>query len=91
MLYQYPNLYVDVSWIDWYLPRAEFHGFLKRRVDAGCANRIMFGSDQMQWPDTIGLGIEGIESAPFLNLEQKRDILCRNATRFLRLDPNLCR
>lgn len=90
MLYQYPNLYVDVSWIDWMLPRAEFHGYLKRLVDAGFANRVMFGSDQMQWPDTIGLGIEGIESARFLNVEQKRAILCGNAARFLRLDPKTC-
>jgi predicted TIM-barrel fold metal-dependent hydrolase len=90
MLYQYPNLYVDVSWIDWYLPRAEFHGFLKRLVDAGFANRIMFGSDQMQWPETIGQGIEGIESAPFLSAGQKRAILCGNAARFLRLDSKIC-
>jgi len=90
MLYQYPNLHVDVSWIDWMLPRAEFHGFLKRLVQAGFANRIMFGSDQMQWPDTIRLGIEGTESAPFLTAEQKRAILCGNAARFLRLDPKTC-
>ncbi len=90
MLYQYPNLYVDVSWIDWYLPRTEFHGFLKRLVDAGFADRIMFGSDQMQWPDTIGLGIDGIESASFLSARQKRSILCGNAARFLHLDPKIC-
>ena len=46
----------------------------------------MFGSDQMVWPEAIGLAIEGIESADFLTAEQKRDIFYNNAVRFLRLD-----
>ena len=46
----------------------------------------MFGSDQMIWPEGIGMAIEGIESATFLTAEQKRDIFFGNAVRFLRLD-----
>jgi predicted TIM-barrel fold metal-dependent hydrolase len=46
----------------------------------------MFGSDQMVWPETIGMGIESIEAAAFLTKEQKRDILYNNALRFFRLD-----
>jgi hypothetical protein len=46
----------------------------------------MFGSDQMRWPEKIGEGIEAIEQAPFLTEGQKRDILCHNAVRFLRLE-----
>jgi hypothetical protein len=46
----------------------------------------MFGSDQMQWPDAIGVAIERIESATFLTPSQKRDIFYNNAVRFLRLD-----
>lgn len=68
------------------MPRAEFHGYLKRLVDAGFADRIMFGSDQMQWRDAIRLGVEAVEAAPFLNDADKRAILCGNAARFLRLD-----
>jgi len=45
----------------------------------------MFGSDQMRWPEAIGMAIEGIESASFLSQEQKRDIFYDNAARFLRL------
>ena len=45
----------------------------------------MFGSDQMIWPEVIGLAIEGIESADFLSAEQKADIFYNNAARFLRL------
>ena len=40
----------------------------------------------MVWPQTIGLALETVESAAFLNQEQKRDILYNNAVRFLRLD-----
>jgi len=46
----------------------------------------MFGSDQMRWPEKIGEGIAAIQSARFLNGEQKRDILYNNAVRFLRLN-----
>ncbi|MEP6509712.1 MAG: amidohydrolase family protein, partial [Gemmatimonadales bacterium] len=58
---------------------------LKRLVDAGFSRRIMFGSDQMIWPQTIGLAIKTINEAPFLTDQQKRDILYNNAARFLRL------
>jgi uncharacterized protein len=58
---------------------------LRRLVEAGFEQRILFGSDQMLWPHTIGLVIETIESAEFLTEQQKRDILYNNAARFLRL------
>lgn len=59
----------------------------------GCnlAKRLMFGSDQMVWPEAIGMAIEGIEFADFLTTEQKRDIFCSNAARFLRLDASVCK
>lgn len=85
MMFTHPNLYVDVACNDWAFPRAQFHDALRRMVDAGLGKRIMFGSDQMYWPDAIGKAIESIETAPFLDAEQKRDILYDNAARFLRL------
>jgi predicted TIM-barrel fold metal-dependent hydrolase len=48
---------------------------------------IMFGSDEMIWPDAIKLAIGGVNSADFLSPRQKRDILYNNVARFLRLDP----
>jgi predicted TIM-barrel fold metal-dependent hydrolase len=84
LLYAHPQVYVDVSVIDWALPRAEFHAYLRRLVDAGFGERIMFGSDQMIWPEGLRLAIEGIESADFLSVQQKRDIFYNNAVRFLR-------
>lgn len=87
MMFTYPNLYVDVALNNWGAPRAQFHDALKRMVDAGFEKRILFGSDQMYWPDAIGEAIKAIETAPFLDAGQKRDILYHNAARFLRLTP----
>lgn len=81
LLYAHPQVYVDISVINWALPKAE-----KRLVQAGFGDRIMYGSDQMQWPQSISKSIETIKSAPFLSEKQKRAILYDNAARFLELD-----
>ena len=86
MMYQYPQLYADVSTITWLIPRTAFYDYLEALVRAGLGKRLMFGSDQMRWPDKIGKGIEAIEHASFLAAKQKRDILYNNAVRFLRLE-----
>ena len=86
LMWAHPQVYVDVAVINWAIPREEFYYYLRRLVNAGFGKRIMFGSDQMVWPDAIGAGIEGIESAPFLTKEQKRDIFYNNAVTFLKLD-----
>ncbi|MEQ8935946.1 MAG: amidohydrolase family protein [Amphiplicatus sp.] len=85
MLFTYPNLYVDISCNNWAFPRAQFYDELKRMIDAGMEKRIMFGSDQMVWPQAIGEAIRSLEEAPFLSESQKRDIFYNNAARFLRL------
>ena len=53
-------------------------------MQGGFADRIMFGSDQMAWPDLIGDTIEAVETAAFLSPGQKRAIYYDNAARFLR-------
>jgi predicted TIM-barrel fold metal-dependent hydrolase len=88
MMYQYPQLYADVSTITWVIPRTAFYDYLEALVRAGLGKRLMYGSDQMRWPEKIGEGIEAIKQAPFLSEEQKRDILYNNAARFLRLDES---
>lgn len=88
LLYSYPQVYVDVAQNDWGFPRKHFHSQLRRLVEAGFGERILFGSDQMIWPETIRLAIETIEAADFLTAQQKRDIFYNNARRFLRLDEN---
>lgn len=85
LLHAHPQVYADLAIINWVLPRKEFHHYLQRLVQAGFLDRLMFGSDQMIWPEAIGMSIEGIESAKFLTKEEKRDIFYNNAARFLRL------
>ncbi|MEH3160127.1 MAG: amidohydrolase family protein [Sphingomonas taxi] len=87
LMYAFPQVHVDTAVIDFTQPRAEFWAYLKRLVDAGYGRRILFGSDQMVWPDAIPVAIDAIRSAPFLTAQQKRDILHDNAARFLHLTP----
>jgi hypothetical protein len=86
MMYQYPQLYADVSTITWVIPRIAFYDYLEAFVRAGLGKRLMYGSDQMVWPEKIGMSVETIEQAPFLTDGQKRDIFYNNAARFLRLE-----
>jgi predicted TIM-barrel fold metal-dependent hydrolase len=82
----YPQVYADLATINWIIPREEFHGYLRELIRAGFGKRLLFGSDQMVWPEAIGMAVEGIESAAFLTEEEKRDIFYNNAVRFLRLE-----
>ena len=85
LMYMFPQVYGDLSTITWVVPRPLFYDYFERLVEAGLDKRLMFGSDQMNWPEVIGEAIAAIESAPFLNAEQRRDIFYNNAARFLRL------
>jgi hypothetical protein len=85
LLFSHPQVYVDIAQNNWGFPREHFYGQLKRLIDAGFEERIMWGSDQMIWPRTIEVAIKTIEDAPFLGKEQKRNIFYNNAARFLRL------
>lgn len=86
MMFAHPQLYVDIGIIDWAYRESDFYAYLKRLIDAGMEERIMFGSDNMVWPDSIGVAIERIRNAPFLDARQKQLILHDNAARFLRIE-----
>ncbi|MES2306367.1 MAG: amidohydrolase family protein [Gemmatimonadota bacterium] len=88
LLFTHPQVYVEVSMAVNVEARPAFYRFLRELVEAGYADRIMFGSDQMVWPGLIDAGVQSIEAAPFLSAAQKRDILYNNAARFLRLSPS---
>lgn len=101
LMMMYPNVYADLSTLTWAFQLEGFHDYLKRLIVGGfpmlrggenciiwgepIAMRLMFGSDQMCWPETISMAVEAIESAGFLTEEQKRDIFYNNAVRFLRI------
>jgi predicted TIM-barrel fold metal-dependent hydrolase len=89
LLYAHPNVYVDVAALQSpaITPRAGYLWYLQRLVESGFAGRIMFGSD---FPNQAELGIQTIVDATFLSVEQKADLLCGNAARFLRLSASIC-
>ena len=87
VLWTHPHVYVDLGAIIWALPRAEFHRYLRQVVEAGFGKRVLFGSDQMVWPETIEMAVQSIESAAFLTADQKRDIFFNNAARLLQFQP----
>lgn len=88
LMYQYPSVYADISTILHLTPRPVAYAYLKALVESGLGKRLMYGSDQMIWPEVIGENIEAIEAADFLTENQKRDILYNNAARFLRLSDS---
>jgi predicted TIM-barrel fold metal-dependent hydrolase len=84
---QYPPVYADLPAITWTLPRSAFNRYLRALIEAGLGKKLMFGSDQMNWPEAIDLAAEASNSADFLTPEQRRDIFYNNAARCLRRNP----
>lgn len=87
MMYAYPQLHVDTAVLQMAVAREDYYDFLEDLIRGGFEDRIMFGSDQMNWPGLIEEGINAINDAPFLTLDQKQAILHDNAVRFFRLEP----
>jgi predicted TIM-barrel fold metal-dependent hydrolase len=84
----YPAVYADLAAIDWLLPQAEFQDYLRQLVRAGMGKRLMFGTDEIVWPDAFGVAIDNINSADFLTPAEKSDIFYDNAARFLGLEKS---
>jgi predicted TIM-barrel fold metal-dependent hydrolase len=80
------HVYVDVAGLIWSYPLSEVNRYIQRLVDAGFEDRVMFGTDQFEWPKLMAYSISIIQNADYLTPEEKRDILYNNAARFLRLD-----
>jgi uncharacterized protein len=87
IMYMFPNVYVDIGVLTWYdgYTRESVKEFLIKAFKYGFTDRIMYGSDEMVWPGSIGLSINFIKNADFLTDKQKRDILYNNAAKFLGL------
>jgi hypothetical protein len=85
ILFHYPQVNADLGAIDWLLPRAEFHHYLEALMRVGFGKRLMFGTDQMYWPEGIAMAVNAVSSAPFLSAAEKRDIFYNNAAKFYRL------
>jgi hypothetical protein len=89
LLYAHPGVHVDVAALQnpGMVPRPAYSRYLQALIDNGFGKRVMFGSD---FPNLQESGIAAITGADFLSVEQKSDILCGNAARFLRLSADLC-
>lgn len=85
LMYEYPSVYADVSTILHLTPREQALDYVNALVHRGLGKRIMYGSDQMIWPEVFDVTIEALQSDEFLTPEQKADIFYNNAARFLRL------
>ena len=48
-------------------------------------DRVMFGSDQMRWPEAIALAIDRVNRLSVLTVEEKKHIFYDNAAKFLGL------
>ena len=81
----HPQVYVDIGVLAYIYPRDEFYAYLKRLIDAGMEDRIMYGSDQMVYPEAIDESLAVVRAADFLTEEQLQKILKDNAARFLRI------
>jgi len=86
LMVQYPTLYVDIAVLNWVPDANNFLvPFLRRAKEYKVLDRVMYGSDEMIWPEAIEMAIEKIQSLDMLTLEEKEGIFYRNAARFLGL------
>lgn len=85
MMDGYSNLYADLGVELWLHPLTKDYGikFLRSAKEYGLLDRVMFGSDQMVWPEAITSSISFLNSINFLTKAEKEMILYKNARKFL--------
>jgi predicted TIM-barrel fold metal-dependent hydrolase len=85
MLYAYPNVYLDTAVVNWILGRSVFDRMLREAVETVGSDRILFGSDQMVWPQMITPAVRSVSQAGYLTTADKRRIFWDNAAALLKL------
>ena len=86
LMTMYPHIYVDIGTLSWTPIAGDLlEPFLKEAKRRRMLDRVMFGSDQMRWPEAIALAIDRVNRLDFLTVEEKQDIFYDNAARFLGL------
>ena len=88
MMGGYRNLYADLGILLWTTPRSKDYAnkFLFSAKEYGVLDHVLFGSDQMMWPEAITASIEYLNSLDFLTEEEKRMILYENGKKFLGIE-----
>jgi predicted TIM-barrel fold metal-dependent hydrolase len=86
LMTMYPHVYVDISTLTWTPIAGDMlEPFLTEAKRRRLLERVMFGSDQMRWPEAIALAIDRVNRLSFLTLEEKEDVFYDNAAKFLGL------
>ncbi len=85
MMDGYPNLYADLGVEMWLHSMTKDFAikFLQSAKKYGVIDRVMFGSDQMVWPEAITSSINFLNALDFLTKPEKEMILYKNAKKFL--------
>jgi uncharacterized protein len=83
----HPQVYAEFGFLTAGYRDRDIWPYLRAFVDAGFEDRILYGTDQMVWPELIDAALERVRSTPELSPEVKRKFLYENAARFLRIDP----
>ncbi len=86
LMTMYPHIYVDIGALSWTPIGGDLlEPFLREAKRRRMLDRVMFGSDQMAWPEAIALAIDRVNRLEFLTLEEKGAVFYDNAARFLGL------
>ena len=86
LMTMYQHVYVDISTLTWTPIAGDLlEPFLIEAKRRRLLDRVMFGSDQMRWPEAIALAIDRVNRLSFLTVEEKKDIFYDNAAKFLGL------
>lgn len=86
LMTMYPHVYVDIGALSWTPIAGDMlEPFLREAKRRRMLDRVMFGSDQMRWPEAIALAIDRVNKLDFLTVAEKQDIFYDNAAKFLEL------
>lgn len=81
LLRDYPQVHLDLSITNGPRPKLQYEEALRRLIDAGFGDRIMFGSDNVP----VHLILDRLNSIEWLSKKHRTAILHGNAERFFRL------
>ncbi len=92
LMHMYPQVHVDISVLNWTPDSADLlERFIKRAKTFGFLDRVMFGSDQMVWPEAIEVAIRRVNELEILTHEERAAIFYDNAAKFLMLPNEMIR
>ena len=73
LMTMYTQVYVDIGALSWTLIACDMlEPFLREAKRRRLLGRVMFGSDQMRWPEAIALAIDRVNRLDFLTVEEKQ-------------------